>query len=384
LTSVKEDYLRRIVAWQEGEPYDQRKVNAVQAELNSTGLFSSVKITPGETVTGGGELPVVVDVAESTHRSIGAGLHYSTDVGFGGDVFWEHRNYFGRNEQLKFSITGAQIEQAGRIDFRKPAFLQRDQALLGTAEIANRNTEAFDQQSIAGSVSLDRPLFEKWRGTAGISASYDIIEDNDGTERVKLLGLPLTARRMSVDNVLNPTKGSIIDLTATPYAGASNSPLQFLRVSAGGSTYYSVDKKSRFILAGRMRVGSIVGETTDDLPADKRFYAGGGGSVRGYAFQKVGPLDSDGDPTGGRSLLEISGELRIRVTDTIGIVPFIDGGAVTEASYPNFSEPILWAGGLGFRYYTDIGPLRLDFAFPINGRKEDDFFQFYVSFGQAF
>lgn len=384
LKTIKEDYLRRILAWPEGETYDQQKVSGAQGTLNSTGLFSSVKLTHGDTVDADGTLPVTAEVTESAHRSIGAGAHYSTDVGFGGDVFWEHRNYFGRHEQLKFSITAAQIEQSGRVDFRKPAFLQREQSLVSSAQIANRDTDAFEQQSIGGSLSLDRPLFEKWRGTAGISASYDIIEDNDGEERVKLVGFPFTATRSTADNPLNPTRGSIIDLTATPYTGASDKPLHFLRVTAGGSTYYSIDKKNRFILAGRARVGSIVGEDTDDVPADKRFYAGGGGSVRGYEFQKVGPLDSDGDPTGGRSLLELSAEVRIRITEKIGVVPFIDGGAVTEESYPSFDQPILWAGGLGLRYYTDIGPLRLDIAFPINGRKEDDFFQFYVSFGQAF
>jgi len=384
LKTVKEDYVRKIIAWPEGETFDQRKLSGAQATLNRTGLFSSVKVTPAETVAADGTLPVALTVDESAHRSIGAGLHYSTDIGFGADVFWEHRNYFGRNETIKFSLTGAQIEQAARMSFRKPAFLRRDQALLGNAAIMKRDTDAFDERSVAGAISLERPLFEKWRGTAGVTASYSILTDNDGEERVKLFGLPLTMSRSTADNPLNPTRGAVIDLTATPYAGASDSPLQFLRMTAGGSTYYSVDKKSRFILAGRARVGTIVGEPMDRVPADKRFYAGGGGSVRGYEFQKIGPLDSDGDPTGGRSLLELGAELRIRVTETIGIVPFIDGGAVTEASYPNFEDPIQWAGGLGFRYYTAIGPLRLDVAFPINGRKEDDIFQFYVSFGQAF
>jgi len=384
LKTVKEDYLRRILAWPEGETYDQRKVNGAQGTLNGTGLFSSVKLSHGDTVDADGTLPVTAEFTESAHRSVGAGANFSTDVGFGGDVFWEHRNFFGRHEQLRFSIKAAQIEQAGRVSLRKPAFLQREQSLVSSAEIANRNTDAFDQQSIAGSVSLDRPLFEKWRGTAGVSASYDIIDDNKGEERVTLFGFPITATRLNADNPLNPTRGSTIDLTATPYTGTNGSPLHFLRVTAGGSKYYSIDKEKRFILAGRARVGSIVGEDTDSVPADKRFYAGGGGSVRGYAFQKVGPLDSDGDPTGGRSLLELSAELRIRITEKIGVVPFIDGGAVTEQSYPDFDQPILWAGGLGLRYYTDIGPLRLDVAFPINGREEDDFFQFYVSFGQAF
>jgi translocation and assembly module TamA len=384
LKTVEEGYIRRIVDWPEGEPFDQRKLDGVRASLNGTGLFSSVKISHADGVAPDGRLPVAVEVVESPHRSIGLGLSYSTDVGFGGNVFWEHRNFFGRNETLNFTITGAQIEQVGKMNFRKPAFLQRDQALLATAQIANRDTDAFEQQSAAATVSLERPLLEKWRGTAGVSASYDILKDQDGERQFKLFGLPVSMTRSTADNPLNPTRGTVIDLSATPYAGIANDPVRFLRMMAGGAAYYSMDKESRFILAGRTRVGSIVGEKTDVLPADKRFYAGGGGSVRGYEYQKIGPLDSDGDPTGGRSLVELGTELRIRLTEKFGVVPFIDGGMVTEESYPSFDEPLLWAGGLGLRYYTGFGPLRLDVAFPINGRKEDDLFQFYVSFGQAF
>jgi len=384
LETVKEDYVRRIADWTEGTPFDQRKLDGVRTALNGTGLFSSAKITPAAAVRPDGTLPVTVTVVELPHRTIGAGLRYSTDVGFAGDVFWEHRNVFGRNEKLGFTITGAEIEQIGRMNFRKPAFLERGQALLTTGEIINRDTDAFNQQSVAGTVSLERPLFEQWRGTAGIAGSYDILEDQDGRRQFKLFGLPVSMIRNTADNPLNPTRGTVIDLNATPYAGTADKTVRFLRMSASGSAYRAVDKEARFILAGRARVGSIVGEQTSVLPADKRFYAGGGGSVRGYDFQTVGPLDASGNPSGGRSLIEFGGELRIRLTSKFGVVPFVDGGLVTEESYPNFDKPLLWAGGLGLRYYTGFGPLRLDVAFPINGRPEDASFQFYVSFGQAF
>ena len=127
---------------------------------------------------------------------------------------------------------------------------------------------------------------------------------------------------------------------------------------AGGSAYYAIDPEARFVLAGRTRVGFLFGESTEAVPANKRFYAGGGGSIRGYEFQSVGPLD-DNDPVGGRSLLEVSAEMRIRVYDNFGVVPFIDGGTVYDASYPSFDETVRWAAGLGFRYYTGVGPIRL-------------------------
>ena len=219
LKSVEEDYVRRIADWHEGAVFDQRKLDGVRAALSGTGLFSSVRVTKAAQLDPDGRLPVTVETAESPHRSIGAGLRYSTDVGAGADVFWENRNFFHRNETLGLSITAAQIEQSGKINFRKPAFLRLDQALLANAGLTNRNTDAFDQQDIAGTVSLERPLFEKWKGTAGVTASYDFLKDTDGEQQVKLFGFPLTASRTATDNPLNPTRGSLVDLAATPMWG---------------------------------------------------------------------------------------------------------------------------------------------------------------------
>jgi translocation and assembly module TamA len=145
-----------------------------------------------------------------------------------------------------------------------------------------------------------------------------------------------------------------------------------------------LDTDRRFVLAGRATLGSLVGEETDNVPADKRLYAGGGGSIRGYEYQSVGPLDADGDPLGGRSLIELNAEVRIRVTDQVGLVPFVDGGMVFDSVYPDFEEDLRWAAGLGVRYFTAFGPLRVDIAIPLNKREFDDSFQFYISLGQAF
>jgi len=121
-----------------------------------------------------------------------------------------------------------------------------------------------------------------------------------------------------------------------------------------------------------------------DVPADERFYAGGGGSIRGYSYQSVGPL-SGGDPVGGRSLLELSTELRLRLGERFGFVGFLDGGSAFGAAFPDFDEELLWGTGLGFRYFTAVGPLRLDFAVPLDRRHGiDDAFQVYISLGQAF
>ncbi len=383
--TVDPDYIRQLVSWEKGAPYDSRKVMETRRALLGTALFSTVSVDLSDAPTRGEERGVVVRVAEKPHRTIGAGFSYSTDIGVGGEVFWEHRNFFGANETLRTSIKAAQIEQSAEVRLRKPAYLHRDQAFLSSAAFTHKDTDAFDQLSVSGFVGLERQWTPQLRTIFGLAPSYDVVEDNDEERQFALLGLPATIYWDTSDNRLDPTRGFRLDVNTTPYVGTGSDTLAFVTASVGVSGYHKIDKKGKYVLAGRARVGSLVGADTTEVPATKRFYAGGGGSIRGYEFQNVGPLDSENDPLGGRSLIEIGTEVRIRLTDTIGIVPFVDGGTVFDDSYPTFDETVRWAAGLGLRYHTKIGPVRVDFGFPINGRDDvDDAFQFYISFGQAF
>jgi translocation and assembly module TamA len=185
---------------------------------------------------------------------------------------------------------------------------------------------------------------------------------------------------------MNPTRGSRLWLGVAPYLTTGDDNNAFFAGETNISAYKSLHQEDRIVVAGRVRAGSILGESRAEIPASKRFYAGGGGSIRGYQFKKVGPLDDQNDPIGGRSVIELSAEARFRITERIGLVPFLDGGTVF--TNPDFTtegdDTIRWAAGLGGRYFTVIGPIRLDVAFPINKRDVDDDFQFYVSIGQAF
>ena len=134
----------------------------------------------------------------------------------------------------------------------------------------------------------------------------------------------------------------------------------------------------------RASVGSIVGSSRSNVPRSKRFFAGGGGSIRGFGYQEAGPEDDSGDPIGGRSLFEASGEFRFKVTDSIGMVAFVDAGNVYETNYPDLSEDLYVGAGLGLRYYTGFGPVRFDVGVPVTERGNADAFQIYISLGQAF
>lgn len=380
---VSESYIRRLVPLEPGARFDQGTVDEARRRLADTGLFESAQIQTAESVDADGNVPLTVRVLERPHRSIGGSASYSSTEGAGGEVFWEHRNLLHENETFRITGTAAEIEQGLTMTFRKPHFGTLDQDLVVDLAGLRRTTDAFDELSGLGSVVLERSLFEHWRVSGGASTQYSVIKE-DGEETTTLLfGLPLTASRDDTDSILDPTRGSRLAFTLTPYYGTLDRELTFVSATAGGSAYYSLDDERRYVLAGRARVGTLHGEDTQDIPANMRFYAGGGGSVRGYEFQKVGPLDDDDDPRGGSSLLEVGAEMRIKITETIGIVPFIDGGMVYDSEFPDDFD-LLWAAGIGARYYTGFGPFRLDVAFPINGRDSDDFFQFYVSLGQAF
>ncbi len=384
LETVDEDYLRLLIDWQRGEILDRRKIASSRAAILATRLFASLKIELAESPDESGELPVTLTVEEGPQRSIGFGVDYSTDLGFGGEFFWEHRNYFGANEYLRLSLTAAEIEQGADASFRKPLFGRPDQDLLAQLSAANEDTDAFTGQTATSYLGVERDWRELWRIGAGGSLDFDSLDDGETMETTYLVGLPLSARRDSRDDLLNPTRGTSLDLALTPYSGINDRVL-FTSSVAAGTAYRALDADGRIILAGRVKVGSLLGADRDEVPANKRLYAGGGGSIRGYEFQKAGPLDSDNDPLGGRSQFEVSAEVRFRLGESFGVVPFVDGGNVFDSVFPDFEEQLRWAAGLGLRYFTAVGPVRLDVAFPLNGRSDvDDTFQFYVSFGQAF
>ena len=175
-----------------------------------------------------------------------------------------------------------------------------------------------------------------------------------------------------------------LSLTGAAFPEFIGSSQDVFQTRATGSSYLDLSGAGNLVLAGRLSVASVFGGSIDELPADRLLYAGGGGSVRGYEFRSISPEDEDGDPTGGRSLVEGSIELRYRFLDDYGIVPFFDAGTVTEDTYPSFDETLQYAAGLGFRYYSPIGPIRADVAVPLNPREDDDPVAFYISIGQAF
>jgi len=388
-TAVADRFVNSLVTWKPGMRYDATRLERLRLDLITSGLFSSVKVQPAATedIANGAPLNIEVDVQDALHRTFSVGGSYARDKGFGASSSWEHRNFFGGGERLRLALDATQIDQIASAAFTRPAFLRRDQTLKLMIEGRHNDTEAFREWGSVTTAALERRLSDTWTVSGGVSLDAADIKDNDGRHQSYLAGLPVAATWSTTDPLvpMDPVRGWRVSLVGTPFVGSFSGPVAFFRSEAQASVYVPLDTSAKTVLAVRLKAGSIVGSANDQVPDNRRFYAGGGGSIRGYAYQLVGSLNPDLSPTGGRSLLEGSLEARYRITRSFGVVPFVDAGMTSLSSIPGKDGQLRVAVGLGARYFTPVGPLRVDVAMPISRRPGvDKGYQFYISFGQAF
>ena len=386
LTDVEQDYIRDLADWPEGQLWDARVLIAVRNRIAATDLFESVLIDfPDTAPATAGPLPVTLALRERSHRSIGVGAAVTSGEEIArAKVSWEHRNLFGNGESLRLEALGSFLRQEARATFRRPSFLQLDQALIARTSFLREESDAFDETTAAASLGVERSIGENWTVELNTAIEFSEQTDSFGTDRFTLVGLPASVSYDTRDDLLDPTRGWHITFGAAPWVSVGERDSQFLIGETSAATYWSPFESDRVVFAGRTRLGALFFENAPAVPASRRFYSGGGGSVRGFEFRSIGPLDGDNDPLGGKSVAEVGLEMRLKLTETIGIVPFLDGGQVFEDTLPDTDFDWQWAAGLGLRYHLGFGPLRLDVAVPLNPRDQDDSFEFYVSIGQAF
>lgn len=385
-------YVERRVQWRPGEPYDNRKVDETRKLLIESGLFSTVKITPANEPASD-QAPMEIEVTERAHRTIGAGLAYNTSEGAGARVFWENRNLFGGAEYLRLALDVGQQKKDVGANFRRPDWLTTDQDLVASAVIGDDTPVAYHSRYVRMSSGIER----RFRPDVTLGAAISIEKANvvqeanlgsltaaQRTQHYSLIGVPLYLKLDRSDDLLNPSRGYRGQANVIPYRSFSGPDLTFAFGRISASTYQRLTDSDRYVIAGFAAVSSIEGASLAELPADKRIYAGGGGSIRAYDYQKAGPLDLNNNPIGGKSSLELSLEARIKITDTIGVVPFIDAGSFYRSSVPQLGQQLFYGPGLGLRYYTAFGPVRFDVATPLKRRSADSPIQVYISLGQAF
>jgi translocation and assembly module TamA len=390
-----------------GDFYSPRAIEDARNSIREIPAVGGVRITEGTALDAYGRLPYTVDVEDRLPYAIGASAKYSTTNGPAGQVYVEDRNVFGGAERLRLQadvfyappwyVTSQNISNFSSSDlgyrisasFLKPALFGTPNDLLVDALTERMSTsgagfigyEVEDADAIA---ALRHRFNQNFWVQAGIEAQTGVATDALGRVNYTLVGPLVSASYDTTDSKLDPTRGARLSGSVTGFPSAVGSTVDLVQAKARASTYYSIDPDSRFVLAGLVAAGAMGGADLADIPANWRFYAGGGGSVRGYAYNSLGPYGPFGAVVGGRSLFLISAELRAKVTDTIGIVPFFDAGNAYASDFPNFSAPLYKAVGIGLRYYTAIGPIRADLAFPLEKRAGTGPVAFYVSIGQAF
>jgi translocation and assembly module TamA len=377
-----------IARFKSGEVYDQAKMDDLKRALIATGIISVADVKPVPSGTPG-VADVAVGLDPAPMRTIAGEVGYGTGEGFRVEASWTHRNLIKPEGAVTFrGVAGTQEQYIGAL-LRQSNFRKRDQVLNARFSVSNANRDAYDARTIEIGAGIERQTNIIWQKKWTWSLGTELIATDErdvskfaggGRRTFFISAFPGTLGYDGSDDLLNPTKGFRLSARVSPEISFQNGTFGYVRGQLDGSAYVPAGEK--LVIAGRARLGTIVGASAPRIAPSRRFYAGGGGSVRGYGYQAIGPRDAFNDPIGGRSLAEFALEARVRFGD-FGVVPFIDGGNISTGSLPGFKS-FRFGAGVGARYYSSFGPIRIDVGTPLNRQKGDPRVAVYVSLGQAF
>lgn len=408
-TTLHSGYLRRRLLLHQGEPYDPRAIAKAREDLTAVPVIASARITDPGQLDANGQLPLTVDVTQRPPRVVDLGAAWSTDQGGSVTAAWTHRNLFGNAERLTLSASatdlgGTATQSPGYDVFARltlPDWGARYQDLTFNLEGLREYLLAYDRTAEIASTTLTRRLSPNLAASGGLSFEEASIDQEGVTRTYQLPQLPLTLKWDNTGSLFDAVHGFRAALLVTPTyslgssasGAAATRNTGFVISQLSASTYLDLgdwffgSKPGREVLALRGLVGDISGTGTFGVPADQRFYAGGGGTVRGWRFQSVGPAFPDGYPVGGTSVQVASIEYRQRILGNYGFAVFVDEGEVSarDSPYPG-SGAVRIGAGAGFRYYTSLGPIRFDIAAPVNRTNavKTDVVEAYIGLGQAF
>ncbi len=400
VTSGRTDpaWLERLAPWTPGQRYDPELVAELERRLLDAGVYEAITVAlaPASDNTPEGWRPVVVSLAERQRRTLELGASYATEEGAGLDARWTRYNMLGRADTVALIGRLSNVDSRAGATLTLPHWRRATQTLtLGGAAYRVR-TDAYDETGVGVRADITRRFGRRaylflGGSYATLGASLDFSRTNELRPReLTPLGRDLIIAALLADvaldranDPLDPRRGWRAAFRAEPTLLTGEETLPYVRLSVQGSTYKPFGPQDRTVLAGRLRVGSIVGGSVPDVPASRRFFAGGGGSVRGFPYQGVGPRLLDNTPQGGVSLIEASVEARHDLTSKWGIAAFVDAGAVGSDQTPDFSD-LAFGAGVGIRYNLGFGPIRVDVATPLTKRRGEAPFQIYVSLGQSF
>jgi translocation and assembly module TamA len=386
-------HLETIARFEPGDPFKRSKVDDLRRALIATGLVSTVQIrqVPRD---GGRVVDLAVALEPAPSHTIAGELGYGTGQGARLEASWTDRNFLNPEGALTLRGIAGTSEQLAGVQFRRSNFRERDQTLNLQASAAHQKFDAYEARTVLLAGNIERQSNFIWQKTWTWTAGAELLATDErgvfapsglkDTRTFLIAALPASLGYDGSDSLLDPTRGFRLSGRVSPEISARAGGFTYGRMQFDASAYRPIS--DGIVAAGRIRLGTIVGAGLFDIAPSRRLYSGGGGSVRGYGYQQLGPKDIEGDPIGGRGLAEFAIEARIRLRQfggNFGIVPFVDGGSLTSKAMPDFGH---WrfGAGLGARYYSSFGPIRIDVGVPLNRQKGDGPVAVTVSLGQAF
>ena len=386
-------HVATIARFKQGDQFKRSKIDDLRRALIATTLVANadIQLVP---VQSGRVVDVNVRLEPAPSHTIAGELGYGTGQGARVEASWTDRNFFNPEGALTVRGVAGTTEQLLGVQFRRSNFMRRDQTLNLQLSASHQKFDAYTARTVRLAANIERLSNfiwqKKWTWAYGgewLATDERGVFSSAGVKDTKtflIAALPLSAGYDGSDSLLDPSRGFRLSARISPELSSHGGQFAYGRGQIDVSAYHPVS--DHVVVAGRVRLGTIFGAGVFQIAPSRRFYSGGGGSVRGYGYQQLGPKDQDGDPIGGRGLAEFGLETRIRLAQfggNFGIVPFFDGGSLTEETLPDFKN---WrfAAGIGVRYYSSFGPIRVDLGFPLNRQKGDGPFAVTVSLGQAF
>jgi translocation and assembly module TamA len=382
-----------IARFKRVDRFERSKLDDLRRALIATSLVANadVQIVP---VDGGRTVDVDVKLEPAPSHTIAGEVGYGTGQGVRVEASWTDRNFFNPEGALTLRGVLGTSEQLAGVQFRRSNFVQRDQVLNLQATVSHQKFDAYEARTVQLAGNIERQSNFIWQkmwtwsyGTELLATDENGVFSDAGlkdTRTFLIAALPVSLGYDGSDNLLDPTRGFRLAGRLSPELSLHGGPFTYARTQIDASAYHPIS--NRIVAAGRVRLGTIFGAGVYDIAPSRRFYSGGGGSVRGYGYQQLGPKDMDGAPVGGRGLAEFGLEARIRLKrfgGNFGVVPFFDGGTLSTSTWPDF-KTWRFAAGLGVRYYSSFGPIRIDLGVPLNRQKGDGPVAVTVSLGQAF
>lgn len=382
--------VKAIAGLPEGEVFDPKEAEAAAERLRRSGVFRSVSLVEDADITSPDLLGFTAKVAEEKTRRYGYGAEIASSEGAEISAYWLHRNVFGGAERLRLEATVSEIgaqnsaaDYALGVTLERPATLSRDTTGTFEFRVEQENDESFTEDSAQIGIGFSHYFSEKLTARAGLEFAFFQLSTSAGMTDFQLLSLPVGAIWDNRNSKTDATSGVYLDGEVAPYVGFGGTE-SGVRISLDARTYRGFGENDKFTIAVRGQANAVLGPGINNVPSEFLTFSGGGGTVRGQPFESLSfPLGADDAEIGGTGFLGASIELRARLTKTIGVVGFADFGQIASDGLFGGQTKSHAGAGIGLRYATGLGPIRLDVGGPISGDTGGGV-QIYIGIGQAF